>query len=336
MTVSLDIDTSFTESDELDGNSGARLVRGLRLGDSQTEGPLTVFPVFSDGDDGSSGDEDAGSRYVTLHRALGEGSAVITELNEGGSIPELRVANRGDAAILMLDGEELRGAKQNRVLASTILVERRTTLVVPVSCTEQGRWAYASPSSPRARSWPSGSVRYAMRSSTHAAMLRGAPVPSRPGAPCGRRSRECTSRHGDAFATSAMRDAYVAKKRHLDRLLAAFPLMEGQRGLLVLHGSRVVGLDFVSRATAVSRNSTTSCCAAMRSRRWYAAASPATDRRPRPSSSGSPGSWPALQEPRPRLGRALRGRRRAGIDARASGARRARRVLRCGWRRRPC
>ena len=45
-----------------------------------------------------------------------------------------------------------------------------------------------------------------------------------------------------------MRDAYDARKHDLDRLLAAFPLVDGQNGVLVLHGSRVVGCDFVSRA----------------------------------------------------------------------------------------
>ena len=34
-------------------------------------------------------------------------------------MPELRVVNKGDARILVLDGEELRGAKQNRVLNTT-------------------------------------------------------------------------------------------------------------------------------------------------------------------------------------------------------------------------
>lgn len=247
MTASLDIGTSFTESDRLDGNSGARLVRGLRLDDPQTEGPLTVLPLFSDGDDGSSDDEDAGSRYVTLHQALGEGSAVITELNEGGSIPELRVTNRGDAAILMLDGEELRGAKQNRVLASTILVERRTTLVVPVSCTEQGRWSYASREFAESEVMAERQLRYAMRRSSHTSMLHGAGVHADQRAVWSE-VRDLHLKHGTRSATSAMRDAYEARKRDLDRVVAAFPLMDGQQGLLVVHGSRVVGLDFVSQA----------------------------------------------------------------------------------------
>lgn len=36
------------------------------------------------------------------------------------------------------------GAKQNRVLNSTINVGAREEIPIPVNCTEQGRWAYKS------------------------------------------------------------------------------------------------------------------------------------------------------------------------------------------------
>lgn len=45
----------------------------------------------------------------------------------------------------MVDGEELIGAKQNRVVYLTILVPEQQTIAIPVSCVEQGRWHYKSP-----------------------------------------------------------------------------------------------------------------------------------------------------------------------------------------------
>jgi hypothetical protein len=244
---------------------GELLVRELRLGERQAEGPLAVFPIFVGGADAGAGGADAAPgdvgpapgendaphphppRYITLRQALGEGRAVITEVSEGGSVPELRVVNEGDARILVLDGEELRGAKQNRVLSTTILIDRHSTLVVPVSCTEQGRWAYASREFAESEILAERQVRFSMRSSTHATMRSGAPVHADQGAVWSE-VQGLHRKHGTHSGTDAMRDAYEGRRRDLDGLLAAFPLVDGQNGILVLHGARVVGLDFVSRA----------------------------------------------------------------------------------------
>jgi hypothetical protein len=43
------------------------------------------------------------------------------EVNETGSVPELKVINRSPEMVLLLDGEELVGAKQNRIVNITIL-----------------------------------------------------------------------------------------------------------------------------------------------------------------------------------------------------------------------
>ena len=230
---------------------GAQLVRDLRLGEGQTEGPLAVFPLFANGHAEAGGGEDAApSRrpyYITLRQALADGRAVITEVSEGGSVPELRVVNKGDARILVLDGEELRGAKQNRVLSTSILIDKQSMLVVPVSCTERGRWAYASREFAESEMLAERQVRFSMRSTTHAAMLSGASVHADQGAVWSE-VEGLRRRQGTHSGTSAMRDSYVAKKGDLDRVLAAFPLSEGQAGVLVMHGARVVGLDLVSRA----------------------------------------------------------------------------------------
>jgi len=68
--------------------------------------------------------------------------ARATEVSEAGSVPFLRVANGADRPLLLLDGEELIGAKQNRILNTTVLVAAHAEVTIPVSCVEQGRWGY--------------------------------------------------------------------------------------------------------------------------------------------------------------------------------------------------
>ena len=50
------------------------------------------------------------------------GIAITTAIfrSHGGSVPELKVINKAEIPILLLDGEELVGAKQNRVLNTTM------------------------------------------------------------------------------------------------------------------------------------------------------------------------------------------------------------------------
>ena len=81
--------------------------------------------------------------WVLLREALAAGAVEIEEISEQGSVPTLRVTNRGAQDVLLLDGEELVGAKQNRILNTTVLVRARSTIEVPVSCVEQGRWRYS-------------------------------------------------------------------------------------------------------------------------------------------------------------------------------------------------
>jgi hypothetical protein len=81
-----------------------------------------------------------GPRLVLLHRAIAEGTARVTEVDEKGVVGRLRVENRGELPLLLIQGEELRGAKQDRVLNRSVLLQPGQEIEVPVSCVERGRW----------------------------------------------------------------------------------------------------------------------------------------------------------------------------------------------------
>lgn len=77
---------------------------------------------------------------MLLEEALEAGTFRITETDEAGQVPFLKVSNEGTHPVLILDGEELVGGKQNRIVNTSILVPARSTLTIPVSCMEAGRW----------------------------------------------------------------------------------------------------------------------------------------------------------------------------------------------------
>jgi hypothetical protein len=97
---------------------------------------LAVFPLVGDGTRQPD--------YLTLDEAVASGSVEIGEVSEGGSVPHVQVRNKAPQPVLLVDGEELVGAKQNRIVNLTILVAARQTLVIPVSCVEVGRWHHAA------------------------------------------------------------------------------------------------------------------------------------------------------------------------------------------------
>ena len=104
----------------------------VKLGEPQHYRNMSVFPLLFSGK--------SKLEYTMLRKALKQEHIMITEISENGSVPELKLFNMTESYILLLDGEELEGAKQNRVLNTTILVDPKSVLKVPVSCTERGRW----------------------------------------------------------------------------------------------------------------------------------------------------------------------------------------------------
>ncbi len=107
-----------------------------KVGSAQSFRNLAVYPLIDS--------EAYTADYLTLDEAVAGKLARVTEVSEGGRVPELRFINEADKPILLLDGEELVGAKQNRVLNITILVGAKSSIVIPVSCVEAGRWSYRS------------------------------------------------------------------------------------------------------------------------------------------------------------------------------------------------
>ena len=109
----------------------------LKVGRKQVYKNLAIYPILST--------YASGLEYLLLDEALRQDLMEVVEVSSHGSVPELKVVNKSPRMILILDGEELVGAKQNRIVNTTILVQGNSTIVIPVSCVEHGRWSYDSP-----------------------------------------------------------------------------------------------------------------------------------------------------------------------------------------------
>lgn len=213
----------------------------IHLGDMAIHNELAVIPLLCT--------ESGGPDYITLKEGLGDNSMIVTEVSQGGSVPELKVVNGGKRNVLMLDGEELAGAKQNRVLNTTILVAAGASVIIPVSCTEQGRWSYDSPNFSDSGVMMSRSVRSVKSCSVSASLERDQSYRSDQGA-VWNGIEELHASHGTSSGTRAMKDTFEARRHDISSYQDAFPCLDGQCGMAVMIKGRVAGIELVSRQEA--------------------------------------------------------------------------------------
>ncbi len=222
----------------------SKILKKITIGDSVTHESLRLLPLMAE-------DMESGGEYLTLKEALEGGLARVREVSEGGSVPELLFESRADLPVLIVDGEELVGAKQNRTINLTVLVSPRSKTLIPVSCVEAGRWRYESHDfqvSERAhfaqgRAAKASSVSDSMRQTgsrrsdqgrvwsdiSYAAQTLSAPSP-----------------------TQAMGAIFDRHHTSIEDFVRAFDPVDGQVGALFAVGGKISGFDLFDHASTLS------------------------------------------------------------------------------------
>ena len=203
-------------------------------GETQTFANLSITPLMAA--------TDRQADYLTLAEAQALGLAVVTEVSESGSVPTLLLDNRAEQAVFLLDGEELVGAKQNRILNLSILVPASTRLEIPVSCVEQGRWRHSSPefASAERTFFSKGRARKAARVSENL----------REGGGRNSNQSEVWSDIGDKMsnmavhsATGAISDAYEHFSGSVDEYVEGFRFADSQVGACFAINGKIRGVE---------------------------------------------------------------------------------------------
>jgi hypothetical protein len=210
----------------------------VRIGEPVRFKTLSVFPLFT---------EPNGSvEYVLADEAIRDQLLTVQEVSEGGSVPELLVENKSEFRVLFIEGEELVGAKQNRILNTSILVAPKSRTKVPVSCVEQGRWDYKSQFFGPSGSLSPSTVRYAVKKSVSSSLQDFGTRTSDQGQVW----LEVGAMHATCSVespTHAMSDAFDAYKEQVTEFREKLKYVDGATGMAVVIGDKVVGCDLFDK-----------------------------------------------------------------------------------------
>lgn len=110
-------------------------IKDLNLGEKQICENITIIPLINN----HYPDLD----ILSLKNGLSMGIVKVEECEES-RVNEIKVINNAVTPLILVDGEEVIGAKQNRIISKTILVNAKSTIHVPVNCSEKDRWNYTS------------------------------------------------------------------------------------------------------------------------------------------------------------------------------------------------
>ena len=207
---------------------------------SQWHESLTVYPLLSP--------EGGGLGCVLLPDAIRAGTLRITEVGQG-SVPELIALNTCNTDVLILDGEQLIGAKQNRMASRSILLPAHSETKIPVNCMEHGRWHHLSPEFMPSEYYSPAKVRgrnrRVERSYVEAGMAA-APTVLREAQGAVWDEIACLADDLDAHSgTRALNESMQRREEDLRAWAGRFPAVHGQVGMAAFVGGRPLALDVV-------------------------------------------------------------------------------------------
>ena len=204
---------------------------------------LAMVPLF-----GASTEPD----YLLLEEALALGCAHVDEVSESGDVNQLLFVNLCERPALLLDGEEIRGAKQNRVMNLSILAEAKSTLHIPVSCVEAGRWRHEGRDFAPTKQMHFAEGRAARMSHVSASYKTNRSRQADQGAVWDSISRKM-ERMELHSPSSAMADAYEQSEKLLEGYVQALKPVENQVGAVFgIHG-KAVGLECFDSAVTYAK-----------------------------------------------------------------------------------
>ncbi len=212
-------------------------LKSLRVGEQQYRDGLALFPLHSN--------MVSDYAYITLDEAMSENLLTVKEAGSG-TVPEIAVLNKGSKDVFIMDGEELIGAKQNRIVNISLLVPAESEIKIPVSCVEQGRWHHISEKFQASDNMAYADLRKGHKISVMHSLKKGGTFEADQGEVWDNVDKRISCFMMES-PTAAMSDIYEKEKSRIDDYKEAFKPVEGQVGSVFAVGNAIFGMDIFDK-----------------------------------------------------------------------------------------
>ena len=222
-------------------------ISGLGVGEPLSCDNLTVFPLAC-----PQTPEEEPFSYLLLEEALNLHTFEIGEVSEAGDVNAVIITNMTGVPVLILDGEEILGAKQNRMVNATTLVDAGKKTKVPVSCVERGRWRYSSEKFDRSGSFGYSTLRRQKSEQVFCSLQANRSYAADQGAIWEEIDRKQASA-GSRSATDALHDLYDNLDDEIGKIVENLEAAEDQCGHIVFINNRFACLDLFDQPATLHK-----------------------------------------------------------------------------------
>ena len=203
----------------------------IELLESQKYENVEAIPIKSD----FFGKKD----FLTLKKGYEMNLVEIKEL-EHSTVNTVSCKNDSVTPLILIDGDEITGAMQNRIINDTLLIPAKSTINIPVSCTEHGRWHTKGEGAESRTFKPS---LYSANHSTRSRKSRASYEERDYQGEVWDSISEFESRSNFKSMTSALNNSYENLKDKQNDYLSKFHIEDGQNGVIFIVNGEVKGLE---------------------------------------------------------------------------------------------
>lgn len=172
---------------------------------------------------------------ITLKKGFELGLVKVKEC-ETSIVNTLIVENMAVTPLLLIDGEEVVGGDQNRIVNGTILVSPKSEIKIPVNCTEHGRWSFKR---------EFGESDFIANSRTRFASMNAKRSSASVQNAVWNSISNLEVERDFHSPTQAMSESYENLNEDLDEFISAFKIEKGQTGVAVIVDGEIKGFELL-------------------------------------------------------------------------------------------